>query len=336
MGLLRWISGEMSENTLSRAELALLSQYQKPRGLTPGGVTVLWRGALGAEPAEVAARFVRQGLIVVAPLHMQIESRMSAVQMKKLIESRGLKASGRKADLAQRLSDTAPADFVSSLPGETIWICSEVGRALIEPYLKREASQKNEAQRKARDYLDRGDLEGAARIATAYDASKLFPSVVWVDGSLSGDDPQRLSELLHLLESAVAHPPAILSGFQHHILRKMADLLAWSLLWHEEVSRAQLSMIAVDAEAKPHQAILNFKRWVVSRHTLNSYRRSQAKVKVEILPGPGCDLAEHHRGVAYTLDRCPEIPIAGCKRDPCCACCYAPIVAKTLTSRARS
>ncbi len=47
---------------------------------------------------------------------------------------------------------------------------------------------------------------------------------------------------------------------------------------------------------------------------------------VQILPGPGCAISEAQEGVVYQLDQVPALPLRGCKRSPCCACCYSPVL----------
>lgn len=60
--------------------------------------------------------------------------------------------------------------------------------------------------------------------------------------------------------------------------------------------------------------------------TLRSYRDSKMVVGVEILPGPGCEIAEAQVGTVYSLDNVPVLPFPDCERSPCCGCCYIPVV----------
>lgn len=65
------------------------------------------------------------------------------------------------------------------------------------------------------------------------------------------------------------------------------------------------------------------------RKSLHDYRQmaKEGFVKaVEILPGPGCAIAEAQAGTAYHVDRVPALPLPGCKRSPCCGCCYNAVV----------
>lgn len=63
--------------------------------------------------------------------------------------------------------------------------------------------------------------------------------------------------------------------------------------------------------------------------SLRDYRRmaTQGMVKgVQILSGPGCTVSEAQEGIIYDIDHVPALPLEGCKRSPCCACCYSPVL----------
>ena len=55
-----------------------------------------------------------------------------------------------------------------------------------------------------------------------------------------------------------------------------------------------------------------------------SWKSSGRCSGVEIIPGPGCNVAESQKGVIYPFDSLPDLPLDGCFRQPCCGCCYAP------------
>ena len=63
--------------------------------------------------------------------------------------------------------------------------------------------------------------------------------------------------------------------------------------------------------------------------SLRNYREASKEgiVKgVEILPGPGCAMAEAQAGTVYPVDRVPSLPLHGCTRSPCCGCDYSPVM----------
>ncbi len=62
---------------------------------------------------------------------------------------------------------------------------------------------------------------------------------------------------------------------------------------------------------------------------LKEYRKSAKDgiiSGIEIHPGPGCSIAKEQEGMVYDVNNVPKLPLPGCKRSPCCACCYLPVV----------
>lgn len=47
---------------------------------------------------------------------------------------------------------------------------------------------------------------------------------------------------------------------------------------------------------------------------------------VELSAGPGCEVADKHNGEIYGFDNLPDLPFRGCKRHPCCACGFLPVI----------
>src|SRR5579863_2313102 len=62
------------------------------------------------------------------------------------------------------------------------------------------------------------------------------------------------------------------------------------------------------------------------RRSLASYRkaaRAGIRLGIKILPPSNCPVAISQEGTEYAVDRVPELPLPGCKRVPCCGCCYS-------------
>jgi hypothetical protein len=60
---------------------------------------------------------------------------------------------------------------------------------------------------------------------------------------------------------------------------------------------------------------------------LLSFRKSRDLIAgVNVLPGPGCAVAEAQKTVVYDLDKPPVLPFDDCDRSPCCACCFVPVL----------
>ena len=47
---------------------------------------------------------------------------------------------------------------------------------------------------------------------------------------------------------------------------------------------------------------------------------------IKILGGPGCAVSEAQQGTVYPVNKVPKLPFKGCKREPCCGCCYISVL----------
>src|SRR5208282_220252 len=86
------------------AHLMLLSMFSGPRtGNGPWGDQ--WSGALGEDGSGAIQRFVGAGLLVDSVLSVseRLALKFSSLQLKQMLKERGLKVSGRKDEMAERL-----------------------------------------------------------------------------------------------------------------------------------------------------------------------------------------------------------------------------------------
>jgi hypothetical protein len=63
-----------------------------------------------------------------------------------------------------------------------------------------------------------------------------------------------------------------------------------------------------------------------TRASLRDANARGVRVSYEVLPGPGCGIAESQAGALYGDDSLPLLPFPGCTRRLGCACCYTPRV----------
>lgn len=65
-----------------------------------------------------------------------------------------------------------------------------------------------------------------------------------------------------------------------------------------------------------------------NRQALASYRKAASMgvlTGVQILEG-GCAASKSQTGAVYAINNVPSLPLVGCDRSPCCACCYSSVV----------
>lgn len=191
----------------SRAQIALLSQFNTSRRLTFSGFRDSWQAVLHEEPEATLQRFVKGGLIVQASIEQHAFS-LTIPQLKTILKKNGLQISGKKDVLVERL--VSSGYDVRSEFSERVWICSELGFSYVTPYLATESQRERDAVLGAKEALARGDLKLAAKIAAEYHYNDIFGSI-----SLSGE--VRADGLKILLDEAkrpAARAKEILKGLE--------------------------------------------------------------------------------------------------------------------------
>ncbi|MGE0108461.1 MAG: SAP domain-containing protein [Bdellovibrionales bacterium] len=297
----------------SRAELALLSQFAKPRPLKPSGVNGAWEAVLQRSPHATLSWFIKKGLLEKAPVETQA-SRFTVKELKQHLKDRGLPVSGAKAELIKRLLSVCP-DISRLLPNEPLWECTATAMPLVTEFTNKEESIKTTAMDAAKKALEAGDMLTAASIAAAYDAQRLFSSVHpdLFPPLNSTDVYQKLS----LYVSASIKRPGAFSDVPDEQYRHALNEAMWSCLGFGRSTK-------LDHEIE--RIVLNLGCWSTSKRELERYRKLEAEgiiVGIEILCGDdGCAASSQHKGKLYDVHEAPELPMPGCTRLPCCACCY--------------
>jgi len=100
----------MSEPTsylLPAAYLLLLSKFRK--GDSPAGYRGVshWEAALQEKPETVIKQLFDEGILERGELPDLVNYKFRATDLKLMLKERGLKVSGRKAELVQRLIDNS-------------------------------------------------------------------------------------------------------------------------------------------------------------------------------------------------------------------------------------
>ncbi len=305
-----------SHARFSKPELVLLSQFRNPAPLRAYGVNGAWEAAFKRDPQEVLEEFVTRGLLVKAPPEHAL-ARLSNADLKSHLKSLGQPVSGNKADLVSRLLASHP-NVAAVVQGEPLWLCSDTSAPIISAFLQAEDEARREAVTTARAALDAGDFSTAAAVAEAFAARGIFASLHQdMFPSLSAS---HVRQQLERFASARTARPSFFRDVPGPLYDSGLENCIWECLQLEKPERhgPELEYIG-----------LNLRSWCTSRNTLERYRADETnglRVKVAILCGPGCDISAKYAGKTYSLSRVPEIPFPGCKRLPCCACCYTPVV----------
>lgn len=310
---------------LSRAQIALLSQFKRADTLRARGWREGWEIALKANPDQLLQEFVQTGLIVHAPAEDHIDH-LNMTQLKAILKNLGLSISGKKSVLVQRILLSGYDVFKDF--DDKLWKCSEAGLVFVAPYLAAEEQREKDAIEGARKALGCGDLAVAAKIAAKYKAGGVFGTVslsgeIVANGMvISAKEPwtaevwaKQMLDGLETFQATKMQRPASFTDVPEDIFNEAADACSWSCLHLGKGERRQ------GAE----RVALELWGWRTSKENLERYKKSEVDgiiSGVEILCGDECPVGSAHKGKIYPTSQVPELPLVGCKREPCCACTY--------------
>jgi len=235
-------------------------------------------------------------------------------ELKKHLKDIGKPVSGAKADLIKRLFEASP-NIDRYLSGDEWWQCTEVAQTVVSEFLAQEDATKNKAIEMAQKALDAGDMLAAATVAAAYDAQRLFSSIH--PDLFPPLNPTDVYQRLSLYVSASIKRPEAFSDIPNEQYRHALNEAMWSCLGFGRSTR-------LDREIE--RIVLNLGCWSTSKRELERYRKLETEgiiVGIEIsCCDDGCAASSSHKGKMYSVHEAPELPIFGCTRLPCCACCY--------------
>jgi hypothetical protein len=295
----------------SLTHLLLLSKFMRARRVEPPSTdsrTDGWNVALGESQNDAIRRFASAGLLIPSPLAEKLACSFLAAHIKEMLRERGLKLSGSKNEMAERLCYADPRGIENALASIESFKCSETGRQLAEEFLEREQRMK----RALLEYLQKGDCEAAVREVCNYKDALGFPTTQWFP------DRPRLDDV----RSALSANPRILASVSEGTLRqlRLAAAKAFLGLW----SKWYLDDMETDLKMSNEVAVNMMVSSVQNGRNVAHMRLGEIK-RVKILGtnlDDSCEACETLRNRVWPIDEIPELPHAACTSKCGCRCVY--------------
>lgn len=165
----------LSDLKQSEPHKMLLSRFLNGSSLENIARDPRWADVLREEPAIAVQKFVDAGLLEPASTIQKLSADFGVANLKKLLKDRGLKQSGSKLELAERLVEHDEPGMLSIVSDSRILICAGDGRVLAEEYLALKKDEKLRLERSLYLLLESGDLSEAAKALATYESSQVFP-----------------------------------------------------------------------------------------------------------------------------------------------------------------
>jgi hypothetical protein len=268
-----------------------------------------WEGALG-EGCDIAfERLVSAGFVAPCSAKELLDGRVPYIQAKQMLRDRGLKLSGRRAELIDRLWKEDQAAMEKLVLGIHLFRCTESGQQLADRFLAYRAK----VERAAFDALRARNADLAVRAICDFQDALGFP-----------ETPSFLSNPeISKVRSVFSARPKILASVSEATLEDLRIaagmvFLGLGFRWLPDGLQTGLQM-------KNESAI----RMIVS-HIQSSGHIQQEQENSDIISGVrvylscegSCDACSALKDKEWKLGEQPELPYEHCTHRMGCRCCY--------------
>jgi len=290
----------------SSAHLLFLTDFIRPRALDePAWSTGYWDSVLGESPWEAVKRFLDEGILVPVDVNHALDHKFTVPQLKEMLRERGLKVSGRKAELITRLVEADPDGMKEIAVGLSLVWCSEQGRKIAEQYLAEQEEERAKVQQQVRELLKAHEFEQASRIVANYEAKQVFPRGLNIDWK--HHDPARDVEILKAIFTS---KPKALGQVSEETLEVFRMYAATEYLWGTtEKLQAIDEVRLISSDAQFRVNIAEFRR--------RGVRTVEIQTADDKSVCPECRALE---GRTFMIDEVPSLPYERCTSEFGCRC----------------
>lgn len=278
-----------------------------------GGV---WKDKLGEPPQQAIHRFMDEGLLEASGLEDRMFYQFNTAALKSLAKKNGLKISGSKDALIQRLIENDKMSMRTATKQTILYKCSESGLKIVREYLENENANRVRAEDKIQNLLETGEFAKAVNVMAEFEASQISPrglGVDWKNYDVGSD-----VDSLKIIFSAT---PMLLAGMEKGRLLQIRLAAGMMQLWGTNKANRWLP--------KEFQTGFHLDGDVASRmlvfyashcRNMKAYKSSGIEF-AEILGTPdSCAECQQINGKRFRLVDVPELPYAKCLCENGCRC----------------
>jgi hypothetical protein len=309
----------------SKAHLALLQRFLSLRDAR-SGVPDFWESMFGTHPRNVVEAMLKLNVLEPAPPIEIIEFCHTGAELKKLLASRGLKVSGKKADQAQRLLEADPEGMSSLYAQRKIVRCTPATRQIVEAWVDQQAQTLHNTIDQVIATLQRHQLKAAIQIADAYRTNRFEVAVHPVREAMTiKQSPKSLEDRTAEWAKIFKMRPKILKGLQPAQWEGLyVNYAVWQLIGRTAPEKCMPGFTGIGAmDETTVTRMMAF--YVGHQRDLEQWGRLGIKqASISCCNSGSCDACMALDKKAYRLDKLPELPYAGCTCALGCRCLYRP------------
>ncbi len=302
----------------SKPHLLLLSKFLKGADPTFSTNSVSWEQVLGEKPDQSIIRFEVEGLIAASSLETKLSNKYSVDDIKKMLKERGLKQTGKKKEIVDRLV-LADRNGIEKLVNDVVMSeCTAHGRSISQRFLDDLAQERTRAESETFAFLKNHDIANAVRTVFAFERTQVFKRGMNMDWSDSES-----SSFVEQIEYVLGNRPAILDGVSDEALSQLRLAVAMMHLWGVTESQKWLPAdfrTGIDFDNETAARMMLFS--ASFQRELGQFRKiGVGKVIVLACDDHTCCAAcREISGRTFTIDAVPELPYPKCVCEFGCRC----------------
>lgn len=302
----------------SPAHLLLLSKFRNGDSTDRYRCAEYWETVLKEKPLKVIEQFLKEGVLEPAGLQELVDYKFKVSDLNPMLKERGLKISGRKGELIQRLIENDEQSMRDATKGLDIYRCTKEGMRLAEHYLEGEKAKRDAAERDVVDLLVRKEFSKAVRIVAQYETYQIFPRGLGIDWKDYDVEPG-----VESLKIIFERTPEILKDIEEDRLDKLRLSAAMMQLWGTNIAGRWLpDDFETGSRLDSDAACRMFVFYAAHLRNMAGYKEARVKtVEVSSVDdGNTCAECQKIGGKKYKVESVPELPYAKCTCDIGCRC----------------
>jgi hypothetical protein len=309
----------------SPTHLALLERFLSVRDAKTG-VPDFWAQALGIHPERVIDGMLALGLLESASLLEKVEFGHTGAELKKMLSSRGLKVSGKKAEQTRRLIEADPDGMEKLCSHRKLVRCTPSVSQVVLEWLAKEAESFNKATDDVILALRLRQFKTAVSIADVYRNSKFNPPVHPAQDAMTiKSTPRPMEERAADLAVVFTMRPKILNGLKPEQWDGLyLSYAVWQLLGRAAPNKCMPGFTGIGAmDSETVMRMLGF--YIDHQRDLARWHELGIKRGTILCCNAGsCDMCKALDKKIYRLDKLPELPYKGCTCALGCRCYVSP------------
>ncbi|MGD0521910.1 MAG: SAP domain-containing protein [Terracidiphilus sp.] len=309
----------------SQPHLALLKRFLSARD-TKDGFPDYWAPAFGMSPQCVIDGMVAHGALETLPLLEKIEFCHTVAELRKILSSRGLKVSGKKAELVQRLLEADPKGMEKLCAHRMILRCTPAASQAVSRWEAERAQAFETATDDVIAALRNRHFKAAICIADAYQKSKFEPPFPPAQEAMTiHPAPRSIEERENDLATVFTMRPKILEGLQPEQWEGIyLNYAVWQLLGRVAPDECMPGFTGIGAmNLETATRMLSFH----VRHQRDLARWRELGInRATIIGVGGCEACLALINKTFSLDKLPELPYKDCTCGLGCRCTSRPVL----------